>query len=281
LDCFARDQIDVLCQRFGIRRQRAVDVERPGYASNQAATGQQHPVSPISLALLGWSLASCEFIQSPMLQKVLAHFRDLHQHLGIPFDDFVVWNPPSDVIDRVRFCLNKGIIADASEALNASLDEDCQDLIEIIGVRTEPPNTYADALQRWQSLSRPSDAAAQQNAWKLVEQFQDRDIIAPLLRQAAGESDPIDQAQTLALVDISRLLHPHAVLLAAKYASAIRENGTRVERLLDGDELKQMLAMTDRAITLTQRLKKWRRKSKSNDKASRPGDPTLYSSRSA
>jgi hypothetical protein len=80
-----------------------------------------------------------------------------------------------------------------------------------------------------------------------------------MTRQAAAAVDPVQRNYTVAAANIAQLVHTQAMTMMADFAEQIRESATGAIPL-PKEDVKQLLAMTDRLVTLGREIDQCRRR---------------------
>jgi hypothetical protein len=96
--------------------------------------------------------------------------------------------------------------------------------------------------------------------WAMFEQMLDRDLIAPLLHQAATAADPLDRNLLGAMAQLSRQLQFDAVRGCQRLSSAIQQGGlTAGTEQLQADR-KPLLDMSSRVLAIARELQRREKK---------------------
>ncbi len=247
LDQIVGRHIDDFCRWMGVPRRGTDAVENP---LSQWPMVMTETPNQRSLVLVGCSLEAFDRQEPSPVQSIKKQFQEFQKNLYLRFDGLEIWAPTPEEMDRIQFCVGQVSHADVEIAFADSVDESCRDLTAPPFVPQETPNSFGDALNRWQDLQgSPANSHAAKDAWDLVEQLLERDIVGPLRRQAAESADAIDRNRLEVLADISRILHPQGIMLAERLADAIRNKGIRAAAL-PHEEFRQLIALVDRTIKL-------------------------------
>jgi len=76
----------------------------------------------------------------------------------------------------------------------------------------------------------------------------ERDLIDPLVRQAATAADAVQRNLLVAAAGVSRLLHPQAVLVSERLSRLIGDIRTQGPVSLPISEVQSLFALTDRLV---------------------------------
>ena len=266
---FSRKSVSAFCR--ALRRPRHCEPSRR--FNSDAAYGDDgaKKTLPIPLVLVGWDPSRLDFELPDNIQVLEQHLRGLDWNLGIDLDDVLIWKPTAGDVDRVRYCLAMGNGRDVRRAVLASLEYNCEPLIRTSNVPQGPDPPYGHRLAEWVALQwEPNERTRRQQAWQRLQAAWERDVIQPLVRQAQEYADPADRALGIALADVSRIMHPQALLLATNYGNAIGNDGVRAKTLLPAEELKQTLALADRIRAIAEELRRCQRKGLNNRRVVEP-----------
>ena len=208
---------------------------------------QDDEFQPPQICLVNWSVAELDRTGPEGLPAVIAHLERLRRYLGITLEDFRLWDPSQDEVDRIGFCLEHGCRADVREAILQSLGEATSEFVSPASER--PPKELAEALGDFQDVLSKADAdrVQEQLAWQDCQQAMHRDLIAPLFAQAEAVPDPVERSYCIAAANVAQLVHTQGMALKSKMLKQGRQSSTAA---LSKDEVQTLMAMTDRLLKL-------------------------------
>ena len=213
---------------------------------------QDQDFRPPQICLVGWSVAELSRTEPEGLPAVTTHLACLHQYLEITFEDFRVWRPSQEDVDRIGFCVKHGSRNDVRDAILQSSASSTSALIAPASER--PPKELAEALGHFQDVlsQRDADKGQEQLAWRDCQQAIHRELIAPLVAQAEAVADPVERSYCIAAANVAQLVHTQGLALKSKMMKQGRQSSAAA---LSKDEVQTLMSMTDRLVKLGKELK--------------------------
>ncbi len=276
------EQLQVLCRVFQLTGRRNRGRAGHGRSSDQpdatAPTAAGPPPAPAEttaslvaqiiddpgfeppdLVLAGWSPSQLSLAEPEELGRVVSHFREIHEYLGIDLDDLFVWRPSGHDLERIQFCLEEGTRRHVWKALLASIDASSVPMIAPPD-RASPGDLISARNQLQEALrSRHSQAAeARSQAWRDYQRMLQQRLTNPLAEQASAADDPVQRNYTVAAADIAQLVHAQTMAMTAKISDQIRDASGGASPL-SAKDVQHLVAMTDRFITLGREIDQCRR----------------------
>lgn len=208
---------------------------------------QDEEFQPPQICLANWSVAELDRTGQESLPAVIAHLDRLNRYLGITLEDFRVWEPSEEEVDRIGFCLEHGCRTDVRAAILQSLAEATSEVITPASER--PPKELAEALGQFQEVLSKADAdpLQEQLVWQDCQQAMHRELIAPLFAQAEAVPDPVERSFCVAAANVAQLVHAQGMALKSRMLKQGRQSSTAS---LTKDEVQTLMAMTDRLLKL-------------------------------
>jgi hypothetical protein len=221
--------------------------------------GQQSIGTPLELIFVGWSPAKLERLEPPQLEDIVPHFRAIEQYLEIPMGDVYLWRPRQEDVERITFCLRNADREFVREALLASMDRSTTPITARKPVKSAPKDLPETILQLEKVLHGPARDDLEQNAWQEYEQQVNGDLAMPLLQLAMTVADPVRRNLMATTAGIARVLHPQAMLIAAKITKRIGKSGLGKTGRVPEKDMRNLMEMTDRLIHLNEELQRCKR----------------------
>lgn len=249
--------LSALCETLGIPRSNEFAPSRhpSGSKTESKPAEARSSWDSMSLVFADWSLATLDVAPVAEIASIVQHFCSLHQHLGLAVDDFAVWRPSPDDIAAFQFCAQYGDSTDIANIMTERLDDRCELIIAPGRTTRQKPSSVSEATSTLLSvLCDAPDEHWRQVAWKDAHELLETEIVAPLIRAGQSVQDPIRRNLIDTLANISRVLHPQALAIAAKFAVATRKHGLGSLPVVPHEELQQLLVLTDRIIALSQEI---------------------------
>lgn len=227
---------------------------------NEPETVTGRAAIPPQLIFADWFPATLSLERPEGLSAVRAHFARLESDLGLCLEDVYTWRPTAAELQTLSFCLEYGNSKDVRSAVLQSLDKSTERLNVPAGSMCQvfgPPADHATTVSQLQELrQRRGDKQLRQKAWQNFDESLESDFIQPLIREAQNASEPVQGNLLLALAATSRLHHMEAALIADNLARRVNETGTRCTEGIPEAEIKQLLALSNRIVSLAKELKR-------------------------
>lgn len=231
--------------------------QEPGEPGCLLADVLQDPeFRPPEVRVVAWSVDQLNLSQPEELPALIDHFVNLEQYMGFSFEDFRLWRPSQDDVDRIRFCLEHGCLGDVQNALLQSLDESTSELI--CSMPTRPTKNLREAFGHFRSLlCQPDGSKVQENlAWQDCEQAVQRELIDRLVERATAMDDPVERTYCLTAANVAQLAHAQGMALkSAMMRQARKSSGVSVSPL-NREDVQTLMAMTDRLLQLGKEIQK-------------------------
>jgi hypothetical protein len=233
-------------------------------------TDRQVIGTPPELIFAAWSPARLELVEPGGFQDIASHFAAIEEYVEIFMYDVYVWHPGQEDLDRVRFCLQNGDREAVREALLASMDASVAQINAPAPVYSAPKNLSEAIVQLENVLHSPApDEDLEKRAWEDYEEQVNSELAMPLLQLAMTVVEPVEQNLMAAAATITRVLHPQAMLVAAKITKGIGKSGFGEISCVRDKDVKNLLQMTDRLIGLNEELWQCKQKKKTRPKSAR------------
>jgi hypothetical protein len=215
---------------------------------------------PPELVFVRWSPSQLSLAVPEALGQVLSHLGDLHEYLGIDLDGLSVWDPSSQDLQRIRFCLEQGTRRHVRRALLASIDESSVPLIAPAD-RASPGDLVSARRQLQEALRKRHSQATEERrqAWQDYQRMLQQELTNPLAEQASAAVDPVQRNYTVAAADIAQLVHAQTMTMTAKISDQIRDSSEGASPL-SAKDVKQLVALTDRLMNLGKEIDQCRRR---------------------
>jgi hypothetical protein len=214
------------------------------------------PAAYLDLVLVGWSPGRVEATRPAPLDAVHQRLRRLVADFDLRLDRVHRWQPTAARIATLRARLADGNRGDVLRGLEESLQEDSAAPFRPPPRQRDKPANLAEAIEALHraSVNPTSDRFVQIARWQEYQERLLAECERPLLARAeAGETSP-EQAGWLGLAGVSRLVHEQATLLSAQLNREVKRDGLGAFARLPDEEIKQMLATTDRLLALLKQL---------------------------
>ena len=208
---------------------------------------QDSDFQPPEICLVGWSVAQLELEEPQGLLAVISHLDKLGRCLELALEDFRLWQPSQEDVDRIRFCLEHGSRSDVRAAMLQSLTDSMSELFN--PALDKSPKELGEALGELQNVLSQKDAGKgqEQLAWQECQEAVHRELIAPLIAQAEAVSDPVERSFCVAAANVAQLVHTQALALKSKMMKQGRQSAAAA---LSKDEVQTLMSMTDRLLKL-------------------------------
>lgn len=246
--------LDVFCRALKLRRSSdESDTDNPG-----GLVMASYPV------LMNWSLTELEPKDYAAARLVENHFLSLQRHLGLDLSDGAVWTPPAEEIEKIKFRIKFGKPSDVVDAIVAGSAESASFGSVLKASGGPEPRGYPEALRDWMAHAASEDNSRRQRAWDRLQRFQESELFTPLSEQAQKESELLPQMLLTALGGVSRMFHPQAALMSAKFAKTVRDHGVKAATQLPAEDFRQFVALVDRLIAMAEGVQLCRGKKPKN-----------------
>lgn len=225
--------------------------------------------TPIYPVLINWSLAELELKQHSAARVLEHHLLNLQRHLGIDFSDSAVWTPTVEELESIKFRIKYGGPGDVLDALvDSSANCKC------FGLSSKPnsgsePKRYVDAVRDYTVSAAGNDTLRRQKSWERLQQFQEAELITPLMDQAQEERNPVRRTLLTSLAEVSRVFHPQTMLLSTQLAKTVRDQGPQTTAELPAEEFQQFIMLTDRVLAIAQGVQSCRSKKNTTKRVSK------------
>jgi hypothetical protein len=163
-----------------------------------------------------------------------------------------IWQPAAELLSRLKFYLRFGHVEDVRRELVLSMANTSKPLSAwLLQDRPAPPADYATAHAKLRKALRDTDTRPDvQSAWREYEEAMERELIGPLLEQAAQTLNPVKKSLCFKLAELTRIVHVRAVLMGERldhFVTLAEQNGGS---MLPQPELREFLAMIDSCATI-------------------------------
>lgn len=234
----------------GLRRPRLAEFCRMlGLRPPGQQTGRR------GLVLVPWSPARLAPGDGQTMKAIGEHLGRLCRclRLALPLR---VWPLSQAKLDRLRFCAAHLAPDDVRAAAQQIYERTGEEFFDP-RPPAPPPKPHAEALREWRQLYQEPTAAVErrEGAWRRLQESQERELSAPLRRQAAETPDAVRRALLTQLAAVSPLCDSATAALAADFERALRERGYGAGgEPLPRDRLHETLALLDRMTSLCRQL---------------------------
>jgi hypothetical protein len=139
-----------------------------------------------------------------------------------------------------------------------------------IPVNSAPKNLPEAIVQLEKILHRPAeDENMEKRAWRDYEEQVNGELAMPLLQLAMTIVEPVQRNLMATTASITRVLHPQAMLIAAKITKRIAKSGFGKAGHVPEKDVRNLLEMTDRLIDLNKELRQCKQSGKTRSKSAR------------
>lgn len=272
--------------KFGQNEDSPVPSQNTGASTNETCPPEEgEPVTEYSissadeqamgprpeLVFVGWSPAKLELVEPDQLKDIVRHFAAIEQYLQVPMNDVYAWRPTQAELDRLMFCLQHGIRKDVKEALLVSMDQSAEP-ITAPARGSAVSKSLPEAMLRLEDVVRRSvgNEVMEKQAWADYEERVNSELAMPLLQLAMTTAEPMQRNLMATTASIARVLHPQAMLIAAKITRRIATSGLGKVGGGPDKDVKRLLELTDRLIDLNKELRECKQRGKARPKPTRP-----------
>lgn len=206
--------------------------------------------------IVAWSVDQLSLSEPEGLPALIDHFAKLERYMDFTFEDFRLWRPSQNDVDRIRFCLEHGSLGDVQGALHQSLDESTSELI--CSMPSRPTRSLCEAYGDLHSLlCQPDRSKVQEKlAWQDCEQAVQRELIGRLVEQATAMDDPVKRSYCLTAADVAQLVHAQGTALKSELARQTEGSSGASVSPLNREDVQTLLAMTDRLLKLGKEIQR-------------------------
>lgn len=252
------DPIRCMLRREGVLPQGTSPL---GAATAQPRGGQRsaRQDEKLRLVFVGWQVAMLAAAVPSELQAVVHYFEKLQKYLGVELWDISYWSVEAEDLERLQFIANgkcpqlmKDTFADLAYENLEPLSGYGQPKIKRAAAATDFPTAmaqyYEAGIPRRNGLQCSPEE--RQRAWTESQRLLSEQVIQPLREYAMSADNPLERTLLLNVADFSQVLHVQTILLADKLNQRIAERGVAGAEPLANEDLKSLLAMTDRLIDI-------------------------------
>lgn len=180
-------------------------------------------------ALVGWSPSNWSLHRPSGLDEVISNLRATADSL-VPqsIDEICLWRPDNKQMRSIADCLGTGAASAAVHAVVESLNESAVSLSPERAKIASTPGLLDSSIKLRQELFR-RDGTPKTRKQKLRahQQAVQNELVAPLLKQAADESDPIERNRLHAIAALAQVIPSVATSCAVSIEDAIAHHGLR------------------------------------------------------
>jgi len=211
---------------------------------------------PPEVRIVAWSVDKLSLSEPEGLPALIDHFANLERYMNFTFEDFHLWRPSQNDVDRIRFCLEHGSSGDVQVALHQSLDESTSELI--CSMPSRPTRSLCEAYgDLHRLLCQPDRSKVQEKlAWQDCEQAVQRELIGRLVEQATAMDDPVKRSYCLTAADVAQLVHAQGTALKSELVRQTEGSSGASVSLLNREDVQTLLAMTDRLLKLGKEIQR-------------------------
>lgn len=219
----------------------------------------EYPLSA-QLVLANWSISALDPSDQPHMPQLRRQCHYMNKCLETNLFRGV-WQPTFEECAQFAFAVSKGLQKELRTALLDSYHDDELEPCHGGPSRSAVLRTYAGATQEVLRIrSDQVDRFSRQDAFNNLQKVHEHLLIAPLLRLSDESPDPLERNLLTLLSLISRRGHVGWSKLTAR----LQRTAQPTMALLPfptaaGEDVNELLALTDRALALTQAL--WRNQS--------------------
>ena len=223
---------------------------------------QEDKLVELGLILVSWTPTQMNRAMPAQIDHVAAYLQELGTFLREQFY-VATWCPSEKHLRRLTFALRHGDPKWVRDTIVASCEHSNQGLFapkKPAAVTASPPADYAEAVSRLLSVSSgaASSAVNEEDIRRLREnvfQLLERDVLAPLMKQAMRASDPIERDLAVTMAGLSRMIQTHGVVIAQRVSQAFVSKGqTGLDRLPE-DAVKNLLSNVSALVSLCREIR--------------------------
>lgn len=169
---------------------------------------------PIRLVLVNCKRLMVGTNESPKIRQLSQFLATVDESLGIDMSRAGVWTPAEHELAKIQFCFEREDLGAAREAVLESLDLSTYSVIAYLDPAFDPrrkPENYVEALAdlgqvpaRFETFL---DEEHQRRTRAAYEDFIDRELVDPVLVQAAKSGDPLRRNLWITAAESFRLIH--------------------------------------------------------------------------
>lgn len=179
--------------------------------------------------LVGWSPSNWSLDRPSGLDEVIANLQATADSVAPQsFDEMYLWRPDNDQMRSIADCLGTGTASAAVHAIVESLNNSAVSLSPERAKTASCPALLDSSLELQQELARqdgtPKTRKRKLRAHRRAVQ---NELVTPLLKQAADESDPIQRNRLHAIAALAQVIPAVAASCAASLDDAIVYHGVR------------------------------------------------------
>jgi hypothetical protein len=252
---------DTMCRFAQTTTDRGRPVESYGapHAAVQPSSDLAAPTG-IELVFLAWKPSELSDAMPCQLKVVVDYLQQLNRFMDVDLYGLGVWEANEETIERLRFIADRRSAAvfreaflDATDDIRGSMADFGQAKVKSPG----PPADYPAAVARLREANgcgrsiQSLGPDQRKRAWRDVQELLDQQVINPIREFALAADDPVERTLLMGIAEISHVFHMHTVLISEELSRRMSESGVeRVDPLSD-DQVKNLLAMADRLISIT------------------------------
>ena len=235
-------------------------------SQNVVAGSSGEPCIPAiewKLILVGWSPSMLEKLVPPTIATVAQHLEALEMRSGLVCTEMYLWLPNVGAVEGLNCTAQHGDVAGMRQMLHASIDESSSNSLDAIsGDQTAPrarPQGFAAALTRlreYETAPQQRGTHEPHQAWRDMVLLLDIDVIQPLMQEAMAATSAPERVLRMNLAEISRMFHLYAARMGSQLSGPISRPGTDVVGALPQEQIKNLLAMSDRVLGLSRAIEK-------------------------
>ncbi len=203
----------------------------------------------VSLMLVGWHPSQLTYATATAQKRVADYFLQLSQHLNLEVWELNWWQPQQAEFAALEFVVGRRSAATFGQMLQKLALEGGVSIARIgkpAPQQPGPPSDLAEAMAALDAYRQPPHHffASPTGAEKTRAEFfrlLERDLLAPLRKQAMASGDPLERLQWMTLADLGQVFHSQSLKIREQRDPS-QSSGTH-----PGDQLpvKELLAIVN------------------------------------
>ncbi len=202
-----------------------------------------------NLMLVAWNPSQLTCATATAQKRVVDHFLQLNRHLNLDVGNLTWWQPKPADVATLEFIAARRSAAMFREVMQDVAFERGESIVNIgkpAPQRPGPPRDLAEAMAAVEGNNQPGHhhlVSLDRSTKTRAEFFRllDRDLLAPLRKQAMATGDPVERLLLLTLADLGQVFHSQSLKIREQRDPS-QSSGTHA-----GDQMpvKELLAIAN------------------------------------
>jgi hypothetical protein len=219
----------------------------------------------VTLAFVAWSPSRLGREPPAEIEAAQRYLQDVDRYVRGVVLFAATWSPTPKHFPRLEFVARHRSPRWLRESFEASFAESAYSLFRDKPAGLEaavPPADYAEAVGRLLSLS-PADASTPALAERVrqlrhtVQQFQERSVIEPLMREALRTPDPGQRGLWMLMATLSRICLTQGTALGEQIGRACGKQGGRATDGIPEEKIAKWLAIAAKTVSVAREIRQW------------------------